>query len=61
VKSLGWDILLHPLYFPDLASSDYHLFASMGHALTKQHFGNFEEDGKWLNEWFTTKEEQFFW
>ena len=52
LKSLGWDILPpRPLSF-DLAASDYHLFASMGHVLAEQHFSNFEEVGKWLNEIF---------
>jgi len=43
LKSLGWDILPHRPYSPDLAPSDYHLFASMGHALAEQHFSNFED------------------
>ena len=30
LKLLGWDILLHPLYSPDLASSDYYVLRSMG-------------------------------
>ena len=60
-KSLGWDILPHPPYSPDLAPSDYYLFASMGHALAEQHFSNFEEVGKWLDEWFAAKDKQFFW
>ena len=30
----------------------------MGHALAEQHF---EEVGKWLNEWFASKEKHFFW
>ena len=39
--------------FPfDLAQSDYHFLASMGHALAEHHSSNFEEVGKWLNEWF---------
>ena len=61
LNSLGWDILPHPPYSPDLAPSDYHLFASMGHALAEQHFSNFEEVGKWLDEWFAAKDKQFFW
>jgi len=61
LKSLGWDILPHPPYSPDLAPSDYHLFASMGHALAEQHFSNFEKVGKWLDEWFAAKDKQFFW
>ncbi|GFU81414.1 mariner Mos1 transposase [Trichonephila clavipes] len=61
LKSLGWDILPPPLYFPDLAPSGYHLFASMKHALEEHHFSNLEEVGKWLDEWFAVKDQHFFW
>ena len=57
LKSLGWHILL-PF---DLATSNYRLFASMGHAFAEQHFSNFKVVRKWLNEWFAAKEKQFFW
>ncbi|GFY34371.1 mariner Mos1 transposase [Trichonephila clavipes] len=33
VKALGWEPLAHAAYSPDLAPSDYYLFASLGHAL----------------------------
>jgi hypothetical protein len=32
----------------------------MGHELAEQHFRNFEEVGKWLNDWFAVKQKQFF-
>jgi transposase len=60
IKSLGWDLLPHPPYSPDLAPSDYHLFSSMGHALKEQHFKTSEELENWVSEWFSSKEEQFF-
>ncbi|GFX22806.1 mariner Mos1 transposase [Trichonephila clavipes] len=31
VMALGWEPLAHAAYSPDLASSNYHLFASLGH------------------------------
>ncbi|UYV80290.1 SETMAR, partial [Cordylochernes scorpioides] len=40
IKDLGWELLPHPPYSPDLAPSDYHLFTSLGHALKKQEFSN---------------------
>lgn len=61
LKTLNWEILSHPPYSPDLAPSDYHLFASMGHSLAEQCFANFEEVEKWLFEFFASKEKKFFW
>ena len=43
IKALGWELLPHPPYSPDLAPSDYYLFSSMGHALAEQHFDSYEE------------------
>ncbi|UYV74707.1 KCNH5 [Cordylochernes scorpioides] len=40
IKDLGWELLPHPPYSPDLAPSNYHLFTSLGHALKKQEFSN---------------------
>lgn len=61
VKSLGWEILSHPPYSPDLAPSDYHLFASMGLALANQKFASYEEVKIWLDGWFGSKEKKFYW
>ena len=61
IKTLGWEQLPHPLYSPDLASSDYHLFSSMGHALAEQHFDSYEEVENWVSDWFALKDEQFYW
>lgn len=61
ISALGWEILPHPPYSPDLAPSDYHLFSSMTHALSQEHFKNYEEVEKWLAEWIDSKEERFFW
>ncbi|EFN78021.1 hypothetical protein EAI_09508, partial [Harpegnathos saltator] len=42
----------------DIVPSDYHLFRSMAHGLSDQHFNNYEE--KCLNEWIASKDESFF-
>ncbi|QQP57247.1 Transposase [Caligus rogercresseyi] len=54
-------ILQHAAYSPDLAPSDYYLFASMGQALAEQRFTSYEDVRKWLDDWFASKEKQFFW
>jgi len=33
LRELDWEALMHPLYSPDLAPSDYHLFLSMANNL----------------------------
>ena len=57
IETFGWEILSHAAYSSDLTPSDYHLFASMGHALAQQRFTSL----KWLDDWFGSKEQQFFW
>jgi len=61
IETFGWEILSHAAYSSDLAPSDYHLFASMGHALAQQRFTSYEDVRKWLDDWFGSKEQQFFW
>jgi len=61
LETLNWEVLLHPAHSPDLAPSDCHLFSSMGHALTELHFDSYEDVRKWLDEWFASKDEEFFW
>ena len=38
VANLGWTVLPHPPYSPDLATSDFHLFGPMKDGLRGQHF-----------------------
>lgn len=61
IEAFSWEILAHAAYSLDLAPSDYHLFASLGHALAEQHFNSYENVRKWLDNWFASKEELFFW
>ncbi|XP_018405655.1 PREDICTED: uncharacterized protein LOC108782006 [Cyphomyrmex costatus] len=52
IETFDWEILSHAAYSPDLAPSDYYLFASMGHALAQQRFTSYEDVRKWLDNWF---------
>ena len=54
-------VLRHAVYSSDLAPSEYHLFALMGHALAEQRFASYEDVKKWLGERFSTKAEDFYW
>jgi len=36
LEALSWEVLPYAAYLPDLAPSDYHLFAPMDHALAEQ-------------------------
>ena len=54
-EALGWEVLPRSAYSPELVPSDYHLFASMSHALAEQLFGSYEDVKKWLDEWFAAK------
>ncbi|UYV71828.1 SETMAR [Cordylochernes scorpioides] len=60
IKDLGWELLPHPPYSPDLAPSDYHLFTSLGHALKNQEFSNSDILRKWLGDWFDSNGIEFF-
>ena len=42
IETFSWEILAQAAYSPDLAPSDYHLFASLGYALAEQRFTLYE-------------------
>jgi len=50
IETFGWEILSHAYSSEELAPSDYHLFASMGHALAQQRFTSYEDVRKWLDD-----------
>lgn len=44
------EVLLHPLYLPDLTPSDFHLLRSMAHTPSRQHFQTYDDVAKWLTD-----------
>ena len=60
-ETFSWEILADAAYSPDLALSDYHLFASLGHAFAEQRFTSYESVPECLDNWFDFKDEQFYW
>ncbi|GFY10710.1 mariner Mos1 transposase [Trichonephila clavipes] len=59
-KDIGWEPLAHAAYSPDLALSDDHLFASLGHVLADQRFTSYENVKSWLDDWLASKTDHFF-
>jgi histone-lysine N-methyltransferase SETMAR len=54
-ETLGWDLLPHPPYSPDIAPSDYHLFRSLKNYLRGKRFKNDEEVQNGLGQFFVSK------
>jgi histone-lysine N-methyltransferase SETMAR len=59
IKELNWEILDHPPYSPELASSDYHLFRSLKNHLNNKKFERFEEVNDAILAYFESKLRSF--
>ena len=57
---LGWEVMLHPLFSPNLAPSDYYLFQSLQNSLNGK---TFNDDGvlkSHLVHFFVYKDQKFY-
>ncbi|KZC12787.1 Histone-lysine N-methyltransferase SETMAR, partial [Dufourea novaeangliae] len=57
---LGWDILPHPPYSPDLEPSDYYLFRSLQNFVDGKTFTSNEEVKNHMDQFFASKEYKFY-
>lgn len=60
IMDLGWEVLPHPAYSPDLAPSDFHLYRSLKHFLEGKKFNNKDDIQNQLHIFFTSKPQSFF-
>ena len=57
---LGWSVLLHPPYSPDLVPTDYHLFQSLQNSLTWNNFSNDHQVWDFMKNFFKSKPVEFY-
>ena len=57
---LGWTVLPHPSYSPDLAPTDYHLFLSISNHLQEKELDEEWELKKFLQDFFSSKSQEFY-
>ena len=60
ILELGWEILVHPPYSPDLAPSDFHLFSSLSYQISGVTSKNDENLKNWLDNYFASRKEDFW-
>lgn len=60
IQELGWEVIPHPPYSPDLAPSDFHLFRSLSNNLQGNSFPNENALRTWLDDFFIAKPQDFY-
>ena len=58
--ALGWEVLPHPVYSPDISPTDFHLFRKMQNELSDVRFKTFKEVQKWVDDFLALQDETFF-
>ena len=57
---LGWEILIHPPYSPDIAPLGFHLFRSLQNSLNGKTFNSLEDCKRHLGRFFVQKDKRFW-
>ena len=57
---LGWEVLIHPLYSPDIAPSDFHLFWSLQNSFNGKNSDSLEDCRRHLEQFFAQKDKRFW-
>jgi [histone H3]-lysine36 N-dimethyltransferase SETMAR len=60
IRKLGWSVLPHPPYSPDLAPSDFHLFGNLKEGLRGKHFATIQDVQRAVQGWVKEKPAEFF-
>jgi len=60
LRELGWEVLMHPLYSPDRALSEYHLFRSLQSSLNGVKLASKEVCENHLKQFFDQKSQKFY-
>ena len=57
---LGWEVLIHLPYSPDITLSDFHLFRSLQNSLNGKIFNSLEDCRRHLEQFFAQKDKMFW-
>lgn len=60
IRELGFTVLPHPPYFPDLAPSDYWLFGEMKKPLRGKHYDDLQQLSSAVGKWVRDTPNEFF-
>jgi len=60
LTELGWEVLMHPPYSPDLALSDYHLFRALQNSLGCKKLADRDAAETHLGKFLNNKPQKFY-
>jgi histone-lysine N-methyltransferase SETMAR len=60
IDELGWEVLRHPPYSPDLAPSDFHLFGPLKDHMRGKHFTTDDDVIGAVSEWLRRQPRDFY-